>query len=600
MDNPTTIQLRIPKQDLATLTFDADTPKKMAVWVESLPMVNVGESSRQLYGAIQELNRYKTDPKTRFQILEQLRKPIHYVCKSLGKHFLNQSIILNEKESKIANLAQALQNHLATGYKTVVLDTLSMKSSEAAKLRTIATHRALTELSGNLLRCYQLYFPTPKLLWREIHQLYTLANHYNILHEAIQDDETQSKLSIEQCYFRTMLLSTARPNQLRQQEIAQLSLAFNEWAQYCQLNTPDNSSPSPFVVDLESDDGALYFQWHKQTINTQSRSLRYVKLDKLVEVLKERLQNLHDNEDVPFSIKVLSPTVLRHLLQSWSASSQRGFARTKTEGKVSLAFGLGAVHYYLSNGQDFNKMLLGGSEELLLKDKDNPFLGNAQNRNYGFKDELRSGGDVWSLSAVSGTGKDDLIYMDSTKNKEKQTNTFKHFQCDMVDTSPGGYCLEWKGAAPTQLKTGEIIAIKEEKQNNWSLGVVRWIKKTSSSSIRLGLELLAPHAEAVGAKVVHKSGATTEYMRAIRLPELKVISQASTLITPQLTFKTGYKILLNVDGEEIKAQLTKEIGATASFSQFEYKILGNKLNKRTDNHEDTINSDEFNSLWTNI
>lgn len=594
MDSSSTIQLRIPQQDLASLTFNAASPKKMADWIEALPKVNVGESSRQLYSAIQELNRFKTDPKTRFLILEEMRNSIHYVCKSLGKHFLNQSIVLNEKESKIANLAQALQNHLAIGYKIVLLDTLSLKTSEAAKLRAIVTHRALTELSGNLLRCYQLYYPTPKGLWREIHQLYLLADHYDILDKEIEDKATKSSLTIEHCYFRTMLLSTARPNQLRQQEIAQLSQAFNIWAKHCKLKKL-NENPEPFIVDLRSDEGAVYFQWNKESLDTSSSSLRYVKMTDVADVIRTRIQNINDNDGVDLSIKMLAGTVLRHLLQSWSASSQRAFARTTTEGTISLAFGLGAVHHYVSNGQDFNRMLMGGHESLMIQDEDNPFLSNAANRNYGFNEEMRSGGDVWSLQAVAATKG-----LGSGKQSKVQT-LFAAYDCQLIDTSPGGYCLEWKGIAPTQLKTGEITAVKEPGQEVWSVAVVRWIKKISNSSAKLGLELLAPHAEAVGSKVIHKDGGTTEYMRAIRLPELKAIGQASTLITPQLTFKAGYKVMLNVDGEEIRLQLVREISSTASYSQFEYKIIGEKLTKATqeDSSSDS-NDDEFNSLWTSI
>jgi hypothetical protein len=606
MESKTTVQLRVPKQDLLSLTFDGSSPKKMAGWVEALPMVNVGESSRQLYGAIQELNRFKVDAKARFLILEEMRASIHYVCKSLGKHFINQSIVLNEKETKIANLAQALQNHLAIGYKIVLLETLQQKTAEAAKLRTLATHRALTELSGNLLRCYQLYFPTPAGLWREIHQLYTLAEHYGILDEAIEDKVLKSKLSIEHCYFKTMLLATSRPNQLRQQEIAQLSSAFNIWAEHCELKSSDREV-SPFVVDLESDEGAVYAQWNKDTLKDKSSSLRYVHVRTLVDIVRERIQNRETEEKVDFSIKVLSPTVLRHLVQSWSASSQRAFARTQTEGTISLAFGLGAVHHFISGGQDFGKMLSGGKETIILEGEDNPFLASSGgNRNYGFNEEIRSKGDPWALQAVASIEEKPV-----SKKAEKVQNTFEAYKCNMVDTSPGGYCLEWNGAAPAQLKTGEIISIQEENQEQWSVGVVRWVKKLSTESLRLGLELLAPHAQAVGAKVVQKDGSTTEYMRSIRLPELKAIGQPSTIITPQLTFKEGYKVMLNVDGNQIRLTLTQEIGATASFSQFEYKILRDKAAAIQDKEEEISevdipilekneDDDEFNSLWTSI
>lgn len=611
MDSSAKIQLRVPAQDLQRLTFNGASPKKLAEWIEALPKVNVGETSRQLYSVVQEINRFQTDAKNRFLLLEELRSSIHYVCKALGKHFLNQSIILPEKESKIANLAQALQNHLAVGYKVVIIESLSLKSSEANKLRIQATHRALCELSGNLLRCFQLYYPTPKDLWRELHQLHMLASHYNILDELVDDAQNNQTLTIEQCYIRTMLLGTARPNQLRQREIDNIYRIFSDWSPYCQLRSMEGT-PEPFIVNLISDEGPTYSQWaDKKGEDSNKEHYRYVQVNDLAIRLTKSLkasQQAETGEEELLNIRGLSETVLRHLIQSWSASTQRSFARTLTKGDIGLAFGLGAIHHYISGGRDFNQMLLGGDDNIVIEDEDNPFLRG--NQGTGFRDELRSGADVWDLQSVTvgnlGGGKIASV-MDGLSTTAGATHTgghkvqtlFPSYQCQLIDTSPGGYCIQWDGAAPQQLKTGELVTLKEAAQSIWSIAVIRWIKKMSNKSARLGLELLAPHAEACGAKVIQKTGGSTEYMRCIRLPELKAIAQPSTLITPHLTFRAGYKVLVNISGQEVRTQLLKEITSTASFSQFEYKIIGGRKNEAV-KPDDSEAGDEFSSLWTSI
>ncbi|HEX4938386.1 MAG TPA: hypothetical protein VFX11_06905, partial [Candidatus Kapabacteria bacterium] len=88
------LSLKLPPHDLEVLSFSAPNPKKIKEWVEGLPQMNVGECAKRLYAAIQELNRLKTDSETRFQMMETLRGPIHFICKSLEKHFLNKSVIL--------------------------------------------------------------------------------------------------------------------------------------------------------------------------------------------------------------------------------------------------------------------------------------------------------------------------------------------------------------------------------------------------------------------------------------------------------------------------------------------------------------------------
>jgi len=64
------LSLKLPPHDLEVLSFCAPQPKKVQAWVEGLPKMNVGESAKRLYSAIQELNRLKTDSETRFQLIQ--------------------------------------------------------------------------------------------------------------------------------------------------------------------------------------------------------------------------------------------------------------------------------------------------------------------------------------------------------------------------------------------------------------------------------------------------------------------------------------------------------------------------------------------------
>ena len=74
-------------------------------------------------------------------------------------------------------------------------------------------------------------------------------------------------------------------------------------------------------------------------------------------------------------------------------------------------------------------------------------------------------------------------------------------------------------------------------------------------------------------RVLRKDGEATEYMRALLLPEMKNLNRPATIITPILAFKVGYRILIRLGREEVKAQLTRELMVTQSFSQFEFVIL---------------------------
>jgi hypothetical protein len=159
---------------------------------------------------------------------------------------------------------------------------------------------------------------------------------------------------------------------------------------------------------------------------------------------------------------------------------------------------------------------------------------------------------------------------------------------------------------PPQVKTGEIIGIQENADSMWSIGVIRWVKQFKNEGARMGVELLAPKADACGAQAIHKKGGVTEYMRALILPELKAIGQPATLITPNIAFHVGYKVNVNQSGHTIKAQLVKQVSSTASFNQFQYKPLTPTATQTTaasaapQQQKPNKDDDDFDSIWSSL
>ena len=164
--------LRVPTPDKQSLTFCDASPRDLKRWVADLPKANLGETARLLYQALVELNQLVASSDTRLQLLELLRPDIYYVCQNLERHFLNQAVVLDERPRKVANLCQALQNHLAIGYKLIVSQALQEPSNRQRDNHLlIALQRAIRSLTAPLVRASQLYCPVPEGLWLELHQL---------------------------------------------------------------------------------------------------------------------------------------------------------------------------------------------------------------------------------------------------------------------------------------------------------------------------------------------------------------------------------------------------------------------------------------------
>ena len=606
------MRLKIPAHDLEMLSFSVAQPKKIKEWVDALPQMNIGECAKQLYAAIQELNRFKTDSDTRFQMLEVMRPAIRYICDSLGKHFLNKSIVLPPKEAKIANLAQALQNHLAIGYKAVIVQLsprIQAKDRDATRLMVKSLHRALTEQSLVLLRSFQLYFPAPVGFWREAHLLYVLAERSGVLEVEIDDPEDNGhQSSAFDLYRRALLLATAKPNQLRQQQIAQVYKATKNWCRFCDMSK-GQSKQGLFAVDLVSDTPPIYNALMRQVANNDS--LRYFDASALSDHLRVQLQlpsDQHHPEPEFEMAKECTNDLTRLLIQAWGVLTERAFTRIDEKGYLKICIGLSATHYFVSDRADFNAMVKGGAGGTLDVDTNNPFLVSGPTNR---RDVIESH-DVWGLQAggaienVDGSIEMNIASFQDEKNAD-EPDKYPSYDCDIVNTSPGGFCLSWKQDVPPQVKTGEIVGIREDDKQHWSIGVIRWVKQFKNEGARMGIELLAPKAEPCGTQVIHKKGGVTEFMRTLLLPELRAIGQPSTLLTPNIAFHVGYKVNINQSGQVSKAQLVKQVSSTASFSQFQYKAMtpmaepkAEPAPPKVEESKPENQDDDFDSIWSSL
>lgn len=616
MSNPAEhFSLKLPPHDLEVLSFSAPQPKKVQEWVDSLPKMNVGESAKRLYAAIQELNRLKTDSDTRFQLMEILRGPIHYICKSLEKHFLNKAVVLPQKEAKIAALAQALQNHLATGYKAVAMQLLArVKNSDkdAKKLCQKAIHRAISEQSYVLLRSFQLYYPAPPNFWQEMHLLYLIAQRFGMLEQLLPDPEEEGwESSVYDLYLRCLLMATAKPNQLRQQQIEMVYDAARYWAKFATVTDSKNVA-GLFAIDVMSDLPPIYQSLMRRT--TLPHNIRFFDASTISDHLRVMLQ-LPEGQPHPvdtFHVPRKMPADLaRILIQAWGVLSERAFTRIDEPGTLRLCLGLSATHYFVSGKADFNRMITGASS-VLDPELNNPFLQSPGSRRNKYENN-----DVWGLkvdpSKISlkndNVGHEIDSFSDQVHADEK--DKYPSYECEIINTSPGGFCVSWKQDVPPQVKTGEIVGLLEDDKSHWSIAVIRWVKQFKSEGVRMGVELIAPKAEACGTQVLHKKGGVTEYMRTLMLPELRAIGQPATLITPNIAFNVGYKVNVSENGEVSKAQLIKQVTSTASFTQFQFKMLVPAASRAEPVPEQPekgssggdskpAQDDDFDSIWSSL
>jgi hypothetical protein len=228
-----------------------------------------------------------------------------------------------------------------------------------------------------------------------------------------------------------------------------------------------------------------------------------------------------------------------------------------------------AVHYFASGGIDFAEQL--GTTDALLKREINPFLESRQT-------QAREKGDVWSgalsvkIPENPNVENPDRILLDKTSSHEA---VYHVYDCTSHDTSPAGYRLHWD-KIPQQAHAGDLLAVRDETDTRWCLSVVRWLRQDATGAA-MGIELLSPRAIPVAVRIVRKKGGPSEFARSFLLPELKVINQPASLITPSVPFQSQQKVHIQRQGIQTTAQLTEPLLITESITQFTFRMLDGYL-----------------------
>ncbi len=585
--------LRAPTPTQPRLSFCEATPRDLKRWIADLPKANIGETARRLYQGLSELNQLLTPSDNRLQLLELLRPEVYYVCKHLERHFLHQSIVLDERSRKVVNLCQALQGHLAIGYKQIVVRIAPRFSKDRAPLLTHALQRAMHCLNGTLIRATELYAPVPEGLWLELHQLYRIACAHRLQDQILRDplaSQTQT-ISIEQTYTVALLLGAARCNQLRQNQIARLVEVLEPWSKWLKLQT---QASGLFAVAPELDIGPRYRAKFRPE---QLESLLTFDPQPLVAAIDAHLRDIESANPLPVPAG-LSVDTLQHLSAAWGWAVERSFQRTASQGTLTLCVGMSALHFYLGGQRPFSEILK------------NPGSGRAK---FTAMEPAGPQNDHWRQAfdaAPQGTADAMLPYeeieypqlqIDDSHETSDHNRHFPTYVLPVINHSPGGYCLAWPDAVPEELQAGEMVGIEDAAGGGWSIAVVRWIRQVRGGGTQMGIEQVAPYAEPCGLQLVRARDDHSHYLRGLLLPAISAVDLPATLLAPRLPFQEGNKVLINTNGEERRAGLDRRLASTNSFNQFAYRSLEAARNENATGSDGGVGSEEdFDSLWKTL
>ena len=609
MDGELDRRLNLPHQDLTTFSRFRPNPQAARDWTHTLPVTRSQVVAQEIVGALAELNRVRLSAENRYALLEVLHPALESALSNLGKRFLNQPIVMPEEPQRMADLAAHVRTLMATAYALVAVHAIreqdAVRETHPAQLACLAIQRALLHTGRKVLQALQLYRPLEIHGWQMHHQLYALAESQELTRREIPR-QLGTGATIHSTYLQALLLSCSKHNQLRQSDMSAIFKAMAEWAEMVSLNAPDGGG-GLFVVDLNSDQPPLYSSLYK---HSASESCRYIHTADLIEHLAG-LQNEGSPESRGAQGGEPLPIHLPdHLIDALGKMSMRNFKRTRSEAPMRVCVGLSSTHHHVAGQTPFDVFLENSSH--VPSTRENPFLSETadDSRERSPSDTpLDYRGNEWLPGHTAGgeeerapQGPDPAVPFPSVEEIDihlPPDARYPVFDVRLADASPGGYCMEWTEQLPDNLRTGDIVGLKAEHSHDWVIASIRWLSHMQRSRTFVGLELLSPRATAVGALIHLKDDGTAPPMRALLLPEIQLIGQPQTLVTPRVSFHERQRITLVCPDENHTVQLLQQVASTASYAQFELRFtneLGDVLAKE---HSGPL-ATPYDSIWSHI
>jgi hypothetical protein len=184
----------------------------------------------------------------------------------------------------------------------------------------------------------------------------------------------------------------------------------------------------------------------------------------------------------------------------------------------------------------------------------------------------------------------------------QRPRSYENYQVSMLNVSAGGYALQWPLDISARLSNGDIVGIRETRHANWSVGIVSWIRREGKEIAQLGVKLLSPSAVPYAARVMNRArnsqqDNSDDFRRVLLLPEIKLIGQPPTLLTPALTFREKQTLQLIQQGRTLTVRLKKLICSTGAIKQFDMEIVDKPWQEK---YETNSRADRFDALWESL
>jgi cyclic-di-GMP-binding protein len=576
-------------------------PASVDKWLDELPLASVGETARQLYSALRNVNLQDDVPaKNYFHFLEGISQPLSLILPELHKHYAGKPLPLTAKRRKIASLYSQLILQAIEGYQRVISSSVELVLFGWKKVVTTAVHRILFYQSLMLCNYRLLYLPFPRGAWQQLYWLYQLIEKYELLDSKVSSLSKHSvKTTLENEYKKLLLISLLSPNLFRLSELHAVLDNMDRWPSYTTLShqRPDNATyVYAFLCDTDMPPGLIAGSNAPSAKNLQ---MHYFDISALIAYINAQLTRVGEKttNQAFWHEDSSDHRTLLLLLNTWGRPPVRDGERRPMAGQAELAIGMSAIHYLLAEGR-------GTFQPVTTPVKTN----NTKSASL-FSFDLPNGIDTPGTldAATFHTDRDGVHDVWETAFFEPDApppswtesislKAYSYLEVGVLNVSKGGFCIGIPQESLQNIQTGELIALRG-KNGQWQLGEIRWMVCPNNGPIRAGVKRLCSRVSQ--AQLHLDIGQTqTQPIRALVGEQ----EQGLTLFMPSLpTNLEGRHLSLEYNGQHHRFVFDATLDGSMQGNAYHIHLHDNRPSApATITAATATATDRFAKVWTSL
>lgn len=502
------MQLTVPQRAIAdTQSFPVD-PDGVNQWLAKLDPNNSFKDAMEVYRGLRHSNRLHNDVHRRRAVIACFIPTLRELHNTLLETCQAQPLPLTDEFFRRARLLDGLLREEAFAFKILLADSPDPQADDVRRAMQALAKQAEARVHG--------YKTIPEMLLFDAYQLYALAEEFELL-DTKPSDESQTT---GEHFAFLMLLTVADTQQHRVRQLAPLTSFLRQSAKLL-IVTDQNPLHLASTIHL-----AIHLEHGARPVPaasmTQTENVRWLDLSQVLTATDKQLAHARTEHTTLAGTEVLD----RHSL-------------------ARLRFTLAR-----SRKRRSNRVILAEPQQVIIGHKAMcAFLHLAASK--------------VQKNSPTGDGPPPVLH---AINEEQWT---------MINQTPQGACLVSANCKVGMVQVGELVSLQspdasatvtEIGKTSAMLGLIRWVKASDKTQLKIGIEYLAKGALPIGISRTDSDDIVADDALIVACKVRDKVLQ--TILLPSYLYQTGDRLTVTLKGKSRRVVLHKTLQSNGLFSHF--------------------------------